>query len=73
MEAVMTDGCHELPPSFSEEIARMAHADIKNMASDDQATLTVDQNYANIAQSFEIYVNKIATDAPRFTAASGDR
>ena len=31
---------HGLVPSSSEEIAWMAHADIKNIASDDQATLT---------------------------------
>ena len=63
----MVDGngsCHGLMSSSSEEIARMAHADIKNIAGDDQATLTVDQNYAKIAQSSEIYDHEFATDAP---------
>ena len=50
----------------------MAHADIKNIADNDQATLTVDQNNANIAQSFKIYVYEITTDAPRLMAASRD-
>ena len=55
-------------PSSSEEIARMAHADIKNITGDDQATLTVHHNYANIMQSFEIYVYEIGTDALRLNA-----
>ena len=72
----MVDGnssCHEFAASSSEEIARMAHAEVKNIAGDNQATLTVDQNYAIITQSFEIYVYEIATDAPQLTAASEDR
>ena len=56
--------CHRLALLSSEEIARMAHADVKNIAGDDEATLTVDQNYTNIAQSFEIYIHEITTDAP---------
>ena len=40
--AVATDS-----PS-SEEIAQMQHADIKDIAGDDQATIKVDKNYTNI-------------------------
>ena len=57
----------------TEEIARMEHADIKNIAGNDQATLMVYQNYANIKQSFKIYVYMVATDAPQLMASSGDR
>ena len=63
--------CHELEPSSPKEIARMAHADVKNIA-DDQAISMVDQNYANIAQSIKIYVCEIVTDALRLPAVSGD-
>ena len=44
-----TDSCHCLPKrSFKQHIA-----DIKNVSGNDQATLRVDQNSANILQSFE--------------------
>ena len=43
--AVATDSCLH----FSEGIARMAQADVKNIAGIDQATLMVDQNYRIIA------------------------
>ena len=35
--------CHWFVSSSSERI-RLAHADVKNIAGDDQTTLTVDQN-----------------------------
>ena len=37
-------------------------ADVKNIASEYQVTLRVDQNTATITQSFEIYDYEIATD-----------
>ena len=40
--------CSGLTPSSSKEIARMAHADVRNITGDDQATRSVDQNYAYI-------------------------
>ena len=72
----MVDGKRSLPlthASSSEEITKIVHADIKNIAGDGQATLTVNQNHANIMQSLEIYVYKIATDAPWLTAVFGAR
>ena len=36
---------------------------VKNITSDDQVTLMVNQNAATMTQSFEIYVYEIATDA----------
>ena len=62
----MVDGngiYHHLTPSSFEEIAQMVHADVKNIAGDDHATITVAQNYAYITQSFEIYIYEITTDA----------
>ena len=64
---------HELAPSSSEEITRIAHADVKDIAGDDQVTLTVNRNYANIAQSLKIYIYEIMLDALQLTAVSGDR
>ena len=76
MEAVATDG----PRLMATAVAKDSHrhfwrsmekhtADIKKIAGDDQATLTVNRN----AQSFEMYVYEIMTNAPRLMAASGDR
>ena len=64
--------CHRLTPLCSEKIARTALADVKNIAGN-QAILTHDKNYANIAKSIKIYVKKITTDAPWLTTASRDR
>ena len=50
----------------------MAYADVKNIVGDDQATLMVDQNYANKC-IFEISIYEITTVAPQLTAASGYR
>ena len=71
----MVDGnsrYHGLVPLSSEVIAGMAYADIKNIAGDDQATLTDNQNYANIQQSYKIYVCELTTDASQLTATSTD-
>ena len=56
---VLTDSCRHLPKRF----LKRPVADIINFASDDQATPRVDQNSANIAQSFEIFVYEITNDA----------
>ena len=66
--AVATDSCHCLPKRSLERHV----ADVKNIISDDQVTQSLDQNYANIAPTIEIYVYEIASDARRLTAASGD-
>ena len=62
--------CHRLRRRFSK---RSHFADVKSIAKDDQATLTVDQNSTNIKHTFRFYVCEIVTDAPQLTAASGDR
>ena len=61
--------CHRLALAF---FKRWHIADIKNIAGDDQATLTVYRNSTNIAHTFRFYVYKIATDAPQLMAASWD-
>ena len=43
-------------------------ANVKNIAGDDQATLMVNLNSANIAYNFRFYVYEIVTVAPRLTA-----
>ena len=61
--AVTTDSCRRLPKrSFKQRIAN-----VKNIAGDDQATLRVDQNSANITQFFEIFIYTITNDDPWLT------
>ena len=62
--AVATDLCHHLLKRLLEQNI----VDIKNISADDKATLRVDQNSANIVQSFKIYVFEITNDAPWLTA-----
>ena len=54
--AVTMDSC-------SSSLKRWHVADIKNITSDDQAILRIDQNSTNIAQFVEIYIYEIANDA----------
>ena len=57
-------GCHGLAPLSSEEITGMTHCwRQKHHLWDDQTTLRVDRNSANIAHNIKINVYKIATDA----------
>ena len=56
-------------PSFSEEMARRQH---QKHHHDDQATLRVNQNSANIEQSVEIYIYEIMNDASWLTAMAVD-
>ena len=68
----MTDGngsYHRLAPSFFEEMTRCRR---QTIAGDDQTTLMVHRNSANIACTFRIYVCAIATVVPRLTLAAVD-
>ena len=61
--AFITDSPHR----FSK---RWHVADVKNIASDDQTTLMINQNFSNIACTFRFYVCSIATVVMRLTVAS---
>ena len=76
MEAVVTDTSW-LTASVADSCCRFPKrslkchiADIKNIASNDQATLRVYQNSANVEQFFKIFVYEIANDAPWLTAVT---
>ena len=49
---------------------RIHVADVKNISGDDQTTLMVHRNSANIACTFRIYVCAIATVVPWLTVAA---
>ena len=51
--AVGSGSCHGIAPSFFEEMTRYRHQKYRD---DDQATLMVDRNSANIAYIFRFYV-----------------
>ena len=61
--AVITDSRHRFSKNWHV-------ADVKNIAGDDQTTLMVHRNSANIACTFRIYVCAIATVVPRLTVAA---
>ena len=64
--AVAKHSCRRLPKRLLERHV----ADVKIIAGDDEATLRVNQNSANIMQSFKIFIYEFLVDALRLTAAS---
>ena len=57
--SIATDPCRRLPKrSLKGQVA-----DVKNITGDDQATLRIDRNSANIAYIITIYVYEIVTHA----------